>query len=275
MSFASKVTSAIVLTLAALMTLPAAAQQNVKIRDIQFVHPDSLKLPGNNRDYSPLCGDTVTVVGVVVTGPRSLWTGARWSFILADTSYGEWNFIQVVQHDTTSAGALNTNVSALQVGDVIRITGRIAESFDDGRIHTHTQLEPLTNPPVSVEFLGIVGYPLPKPVTITIADLSSLDRGEKYECAYVRIENATMLNNNSANGNGQALIQDATGQLVLDDWFNAVHSLIDIRAGGSLQNIPLVYPSNGARFTLVGWIRDFSNAPSGLRWVSRAYKRSS
>jgi len=259
MRFASKVVYALFLLLAVMMIVPAAAQQNVKIRDIQFVHPDSLKLPGNNRDRSPMTGDTVSVVGVVVTGPRSLWTGQRWSFILADTAYGEWNFIQVVQHDTTNAGAVNTNVSALQVGDVIRITGLIAEAFSDGLIHTHTQLEPFTAPPVPVEFLDIYNYPLPKPILVTIADLASLDRGEKYESAYVRIENATMLNNNSGNTNGQALIQDATGQLVLDDWFNPVHRLIDRAAGGNAQNIPLVYPSNGARFNLVGWIRDFSN----------------
>jgi len=256
MSFASKFNCAIGLLLVLIMAIPASAQKKTTIRDIQFVHPDSLKLPGN-RDDSPMVGDSLTVVGVVVTGPRSLWTGARWSFILADTAYGEWNFIQVVQHDTVSAGAAATNVSAVQPGDVIRLTGRVAE-FPANSSHSQTQIEPFTNPPVPVEFLGIFNFPLPKPIVLKAQDLATPERGEKYEAAYVRIENATMLNNNSGNGNGQALIQDATAQLLIDDWFNPVHFLVDIAAGGNVQNIPLVYPQNGASFKVSGWIRDLS-----------------
>jgi len=257
MSFASKVVSALVLLLAVAMSIPAVAQpQNVKIRDIQFVHPDSLKKPGD-RDNSPLLGKTVTITCVVLTGPRSLWTGARWSFLVADTSYGEWNFLQVVQNDTLTAGALATNVSALQVGDVVRITGLINE-FPTNISHSTTQLEPLTNPPVPVEFLGVFNFKLPKPITIKGSDLASADLAEKYEAAYVAIANATMLNNNSGNGNGQALMRDATGQILIDDWFNPVHSLVDQNAGGSTANIPRVYPANGARFNVTGWLRDLS-----------------
>jgi hypothetical protein len=256
MRFASKVACVIVLLFIAMLVIPAAAQQNVKIRDIQFVDPNVLKLPGNNDD-SPMRGDTVTVTCVVVTGPRSLWTGARWSFIVADTSYGEWNFIQIVQNDTLSAGAAATNVSALQVGDVVRITGLVNE-FPNNISHSQTQIEPFTNPPVPVEFLGIFNFKLPQPILVKAEDLASAELGEKYECAYLRIENGTMLNNNSGNGNGQALMRDATAQLLIDDWFNRVHSLIDQAAGGSIANIPLVYPANGVRFNVNGWIRDLS-----------------
>jgi len=256
MKFVTKVACLIALFSIVAMVLPAAAQQNVKIRDIQFVHPDSLKKSGD-RDNSPMLRDTVTVTCVVVTGPRSLWTGARWSFIVADTSYGEWNFIQVVQNDTLSAGALATNVSALQVGDVVRITGLVNE-FPNNVSHSQTQIEPFTNPPVPVEFLNIFNFRLPQPVLLKAEDFASPDRGEKYECAYVRLENGTMLNNNSGNGNGQALMRDATAQLLIDDWFNPVHSLVDQAAGGSVANIPRVYPANGARFNVTGWIRDLS-----------------
>lgn len=255
MRFATKI---IFTMLAMAMAIPAAAQPpNVKIRDIQFVHPDSLKKPGD-RDNSPLLGKTVTITCVVLTGPRSLWTGARWSFLVADTSYGEWNFLQVVQNDTLSAGALATNISALQVGDVVRITGLVNE-FPANISHSQTQIEPITAPtPVPVEFLGIFNFKLPKPLKITGADIATIDLAEKYESAYVTIDNATMLNNNSGNGNGQALMRDATGQILIDDWFNPVHFLIDQNAGGSAANIPRVYPANGARFNVTGWLRDLS-----------------
>jgi predicted extracellular nuclease len=255
MRFATKAAAALLLVV--MMALPAAAQRNATIREIQFVHPDSLKRPGD-RDNSPLLGQTVTITCVVLTGPRSLWTGARWSFIVADTSYGEWNFLQVVQNDTVSAGALATNISALQVGDVVRITGLVNE-FPANTSHSQTQIEPVTAPtPVPVEFLGIFNFRLPQPILLKAEALASADLGEKYECAYIRLENGTMLNNNSGNGNGQALMRDATAQLIIDDWFNPVHALVDQAAGGSVANIPRVYPANSARFNVKGWIRDLN-----------------
>ena len=239
MRFATKVIYAVFFLLAVIMTLPVAAQRNATIREIQFVHPDSLKKTGD-RDNSPLIGQTVTITCVVLTNPRSLWTGARWSFIVADTSYGEWNFLQVVQNDTLSAGALATNISALQVGDVVRITGLVNE-FPANISHSQTQIEPITAPtPVPVEFLGVFNFRSPRPLKIRGADLATADLAEKFECAYVAIDNATMLNNNSGNGNGQALMRDATGQILIDDWFNPVHSLVDQAAGGSTANIPRV-----------------------------------
>ena len=262
MRFATKVIYAVFFLLAVIMTLPVAAQRNATIREIQFVHPDSLKKPGD-RDNSPLIGQTVTITCVVLTNPRSLWTGARWSFIVADTSYGEWNFLQVVQNDTLSAGALATNISALQVGDVVRITGLVNE-FPANISHSQTQIEPITAPtPVPVEFLGVFNFRSPRPLKIRGADLATADLAEKFECAYVAIDNATMLNNNSGNGNGQALMRDATGQILIDDWFNPVHSLVDQAAGGSTANIPRVYPSNSARFNVTGWLRDL-NGPQQM-----------
>lgn len=250
MRFASRI---IFVAAVLLLVLPSWAQQNVAIRDVQFVHPDSLKLPGN-RDDSPFINDTVRVVGVAVSGPRSLWIGARWSFILADTAAtGEWDFIQIVQHDTLTQ---TTNVPAVQVGDLIEVTG-IVNEFPINNRHSHTQIESTTGFPLQVNFLG-AGRPLPQPVELTAGAFASQDSAERYECALITINNARMLNNNSGNGNGQALMEDATGQLLIDDWFLKVHNAIDVGAGGSVENIPQYYPPNGARFNITGYIRDLS-----------------
>ena len=224
-------------------TLPAqwvASYDTVSIYDIQFVPPESLVV-GN--DDSRFTGDTVVVEGIVATGPRSLWAGARWSFILVDEKGGPWNGIQIIQHDTTKPG---TNVTALKPGYKVRLTGFV-EEFSYSVPPSQTQLALLINPPVPVEPIGF-GYPIPEPTVVTCADLA-LGVGEQYECCYVEIKNATVINN-ALPGNDM-LIADATGQVNVDSWSNSLYD--------SLNTGKYSYPPNGTGLNIRGYIRSNPN----------------
>ncbi|MFZ5515578.1 MAG: T9SS type A sorting domain-containing protein [Candidatus Zhuqueibacterota bacterium] len=217
-----------------------AAFDTVSVRDIQFVAPESLAI---GADDSYFTGDTVIVEGVVATGPRSLWAGARWSFILVDEAGGGWNGIQIIQNDTTKTG---TNVTALKPGYKVRLTVLI-EEYCYGVAPSHTQAAMLVNPPVPVELLGF-GVAIPEPTLVTCAELAA-DVGEQYECTHVSIKNATVVNNNLSSN--QMLIMDATGQLVVDDWSL---ELYDSLAEGSYD-----WPSNGTSIDIRGYIRSNAN----------------
>lgn len=219
-----------------------ARYDTVTIRDIQFVPPESLAV---GQDNSPLLGDTVIVEGIMATGPRDIWIGARWSAIIVDEKGGPWSGLQVVQEDTTQQGTL---FSALKKGYKVRFTGRVAEfSYVTGPSHTEIFL--IDKPPIPVELLGY-GYRIPEPILLTCADLAP-KVGEPYENCYVRIENATVINN-AAPGN-QMLIADATGQLIVDDWGKGLYD--------SLRNGRYRWPANGTMINIKGFVRE---DPNGL-----------
>jgi len=222
-----------------------ASYDTVTIYDIQYVPPESLAV---KQDDSPFEKDTVIVEGIIATGPRSLWIGARWSGMLVGEQGGPWNGIQVVQNDTNQTGTL---FSALKPGYKVRITCEVREyPFDSDRTFpTHTEVILLDNPPVPVELLGY-GYTIPAPTTVTCADLA-LDTGEKYEDTFVRIENATVINN--AAPGFQMLIADVTGQLVVDEWGKGLYD--------SLRMGTYNWPPNGANINIQGYLRA---DPNGL-----------
>lgn len=217
-----------------------AAYDSVSIYDIQFVPPESLAV---GADDSPFTGDTVIVEGIVATGPRSLWAGARWSFILVDEMGGEWNGLQIIQHDTTKAG---TNVTALKPGYKVRLTALI-EEFSYGADASHSQAALLTDPPVPVELQGF-GYEIPEPTEVTCAELAP-DAGEGFESTFVIIKNATIVNN--AMPGDQMLISDETGQLLVDEWSLGLHDSLD---EGTYE-----WPPNGTNIDIKGHIRSNAN----------------
>ena len=92
----------LLITFSLLLSVNVFAQYpEVTIMDIQYQHPDSLLLNGDQP--SPYNGDTVTVVGVVMVAPfrdanpdsgTTLIAGAP-AIILQDTSETEWAGIMV------------------------------------------------------------------------------------------------------------------------------------------------------------------------------------
>lgn len=221
---------------------PPGTYPKVSIYDVQYVPPESLAI---NQDNSSFLGDTITVEGVVANGPRSIWAGARWSLILVDEKGGPWNGLQIIQHDTSVAA---TNITAVKPGYKIRVTGFI-EEFSYNVKPSQTQLALLVAPPVPVELVGF-GYTIPGPTEVTCADLA-LGVGEKYECCQVIIKNATVINN-AAPGNDM-LIADATGQLNVDSWSNALYD--------SLSTGKYRWPQNGTNIHIKGYVR---NNPNGI-----------
>ncbi len=218
-----------------------ASYDTVTIYDLQYVPPESLVV---GQDDSPFLGDTVIVEGIMATGPRSLWIGARWSGIIVDENGGPWNALQVVQEDTMQEG---TNFSALKVGYKVRFTG-VVDEFTYGAAPSHTEIFLLDNPPVPVELLGF-GYALPEPMEVTCADLA-LDVGEKHENTLVVIKNATIINNDMPGD--QMLIADVTGQLIVDDWSLGLYDSLDM---GTYS-----WPPNGTNIDIIGHIK---NNPNG------------
>jgi len=214
----------------------------VTIQEIQRV----TDFTGGN-DVSPLLGDTVVVVGVVTGHARSLWAGARWSFIIVDENGGPWSGLQVIQHDTTGDAA-NTLVTSVSPGDKVRFVGVVEEfatNYGDPRENpSGTQLALLTNPPVPIEYVDF-NRPLPPPQVLTCDVFASIETGEQWEEVLVRIENAVIVNNNLPGG--QMLIQDATGTMLVDDWSNAVRD--------SMMAGLYTYPPNGTRINITGFIR--------------------
>lgn len=222
-----------------------AAYDTVTIYEIQYVPPESLAV---KQDDSPFEKDTVIVEGIIATGPRSLWIGARWSGMLVDEKGGPWNGLQVVQNDTNQTGTL---FSALKPGYKVRLTCEVREyPFDSDRTYpTHTEVILLDNPPVPVELLGY-GYKIPPPTLVTCADLAPTI-GEPYEDTFVRIENATIISN--AQPGFQMLIADATGQLIVDEWGKGLYD--------SLRTGKYRWPPNGANINIQGYLRA---DPNGL-----------
>lgn len=218
-----------------------AAYDTVTIYDLEYVPPESLAI---GQDDSPFIGDTIVVEGIMATGPRDVWIGARWSAIIVDENGGPWSGLQVVQNDTMQAG---TNFSALKVGYKVRFIG-IVDEFTYVTGPSHTEIFLLDNPPVPVELLGF-DVPLPEPIEVTCADLAP-DVGEKYENCQVIVRNATIINNDYPGD--QMLITDATGvQIAVDEWGLGLHDSLD---SGEYE-----WPANGTNIDIKGFMREDPN----------------
>jgi hypothetical protein len=197
-------------------------------------------LPGDDTPY--VIGDTLKVVGIVEDHPRSLWVGARWSMYAVMGEAMPWSGIQIIQHDTVTAGVGATNITAVQPGDRVVFTGRVEE------FQQHSQLALLTNPPVPVEFLDF-DNPLPDPISISGDELTTIETGEKYEGVLVRIDEATVINNDVTGNGSQMLIQDVSSgaNVLVDDQYQSIRLAIQ---GGTFS-----WPAIGTRIRLTGVVR--------------------
>lgn len=210
------------------------------IRQIQEPPLDSLLA---NNDDSPMLGDTVTTVGVVIVPNGDFFVGNRLAVYIQDENGGPYSGLMVIQHDP----AAPTGFDGVLVGDKIEVTGVVAEFQNQGgNPSSSTQLEVLTNPVVPVKILA-AGVPMPPAQVITADSLSDFVKGEKWESQFIRMNDLVVVSTGLASN--QMSAQDATGLTVLDDHFNNMFNYFS--GGGS-------WPVPGTLFDVYGFIRGYS-----------------
>ncbi len=190
--------------------LLAQTYPEVTIKDIQFQTNDQLLNPPHDSP-SPLVGDTVTVIGVVMNSPYFgaspdsgviLHAGAP-SIFLQDQDHPEWGGIEVRDVNGSSAFAV------LDTGMVVRCTGVVGEYF------TTTQFNLIDFQPQDVISFGT----RPQPVLLTLDSLVATGTtdpnylAEKWEGVYVEIQNVIATDLVSL-GSGSFGIVDANNSVI-------------------------------------------------------------
>ncbi|NUO82194.1 lamin tail domain-containing protein, partial [candidate division KSB1 bacterium] len=220
---------------------------SLNIADIQFVRADAIG--ASNADNSPMVGDTVTISGIFMQGPRDIFLAQRWGGFLQDERGGPWSGFFIIQNDSGVSGTL---LSAAQAGDKIKVTGVVSEFPTGLTQQSITQFTLLTNPVTPIEFLDF-GLPLPAPIVLKPGDLGATAGttnsalSERWESTLVRFENLTV----TANGLPGNLMtaSDETGSITLDDYFNAIFNIVNPN-GGVWPGFPA-----GTRINVTGFIR--------------------
>lgn len=226
-----------------------ALGDSLNIADIQFVR--AADIGASNLDNSPMVGDTVTISGIFMQGPRDIFVGARWGGFLQDERGGPWSGFFIIQNDTGAAAA-GTLLSAARAGDKIKVTGVVSEFPTGATQQSITQFTLLTNPVTPIEFLDF-GLPVPAPIVLKPGDLganagtTNTALSERWESTLVRFEGLTV----TANGLPGNLMtaQDETGSITLDDYFDAIFDIVNPN-GGVWPGFPA-----GTKINVNGFIR--------------------
>ncbi|MFQ5752948.1 MAG: hypothetical protein ACE5HI_13220, partial [bacterium] len=124
---------------ACLPAITFAQISEVTIQDIQTVAPESLAIA---VDASPLVGDTVSTIGVVIAPPglsSSVPAGDAKMFIMDATGGAEFSGLNVI-----TLGGNGNLLAGFQLGDSVKVTGTV------GEFSTQTQLVPTQD----LELLG-------------------------------------------------------------------------------------------------------------------------
>jgi|GEM_PF-927115 len=209
------------------------------IKDIQWVHPDSLRkadslqavgVAFNSATFphwiedsrywhvppisSTQYGDTFTVVGIVMNKPQIYLLGNRYAVFIQDTAGGPWSGIIVLANDTTSSNTQATGIQVLDTGMVVKIVGRV-EEFPANSSTGYTELftvipDPQTGQIIPIEILDWK-LQRPEPVEVRISDFVTgnasvgghkinFSNGEKWEDVYVVIKNVSVVNRSGTVG---------------------------------------------------------------------------
>jgi hypothetical protein len=230
----------------------AALGESPNTADVNFVR--SVDIGDDALDDAPTLGDTVSVTGIVMHGPKEIALGSRWGVFLQDEIGGPWSGLLIIQHDTLVTG---TFFASVEPGDKIRATGVVEEFPTLANTPSGTQLALFTDPATPIELVD-VGLTLPEPILLTAADLGLTPAGnsadpqiaERWEGTYVRFEGLTVLANNLPDQHMTAF--DETGTVVLDDYFAAV----DAALAANGQVWPGFPP--GTRINVNGYVRGAS-----------------
>jgi hypothetical protein len=217
------------------------ASDSLTIADIQFVRAAGIGTDVNAAfDDSPFVGDTLSLTGILMQGPREVFLGNRWGGFMQDPRGGPWSGFFIIQNDTT-AGKESTLLPAAQTGDVIRVTGIMSEFPTGASQASITQFVLITDPVTPIEFIDF-GLPLPDPIILTPGDLgfdggnsANPELSERWEGVLARFENLTVTANGLPGNTLQA--SDGTGSIILDDYFNGL-SIQITNNGGVWPGLP-------------------------------------
>jgi hypothetical protein len=205
------------------------------IREVQQVPADSMAIidslvrtgiqPRYTLHQSPLVGDTITTVGIVVVPPGVItYTTGIWTMLLYDTTSGidQWAGVLLRGNLVDSTKLKQDGFLNVTPGDIITLTGVVSE-FPAGLPYSATQLAPLAGNPITI----VGSAPLPVPVVKNVGDFYTgifssgkvqYATGLPYEGMYVEFHSLTIDNKvNTARGTFSAV--DALGNEISDyDW---------------------------------------------------------
>ena len=226
-----------------------ATYDTVSIYDLQWVAD-----PASN-ETSVYYGDTVVVRGMIMHSPRELYVAERWAaFIVDPDSFpNPWSGYFIIQHDCTKVA---TNFGFLEPGMICYFTGWVDE------FSGLTQHNILTNPPVAIT-VESAGNPLPDPLVLDCADLSTVAEGEQWESMWVDLRDITVVNNNYSSN--RAIVTDVTTEeTFIGDYFLWFRSRFD--------NSTYQWPSAGTLLDVQGFVRansdGFSVDPQDTSFVT-------
>ncbi len=176
---------------------------NTRIQRIQQVLYSDLLMAGDDAvsDTSYMAGETVTVVGVVTMPTGLSYAGDGIKFIFQDTTGGPWSSILSYDPDSTA-------FPVLFEGDLIEATGFIDE-YTTGPAN---MTELFITQPVNILDFGIE---LPEVPLVNTGDLRWPTEAEQWGNVSVRVEEATVIQNDLPYGEWS--IDDGTGSVNVDD----------------------------------------------------------
>lgn len=240
------------------ISINAQTIPQVSIKDIQFIHPDSLMVAPH--DYkSPYEGQTVITQGVVTVAPRYganpdsnyiIRAGATEQLLLVDPNNPDYSGI-IVRFIGTDA----SDFKILDTGMVIQVKGVVQEYF------TTTQFN-------VTEFTGadVIGITeRPKPILLTLDSLAVTGTfqpnylAEKWEGMYVEVRNVTTADP-SATGGGSFTIFDENG------------TQVNVGRGSTwINNAPA--PLAGTKLEYVrGYLESRNNLSNGWFLINPCYR---
>lgn len=168
--------------IAGLLACLCSAAWALSIFDIQYSNN-----PGIDNTYpSAYVGSTVSVEGVVTA------TDYRYDgFVLSETVNGPYRGILILDRR-----------SGVSVGDLVRLTGTVSETYGMTCIQDITQLSVLDR-----------NYPLPQPMIVSTGQIARPEESEAYEGVLVKVINisasSSRISRNSFNvtdGSGQCTV---------------------------------------------------------------------
>ena len=231
-----------------------APADSLTIADVNFVRADDIGAMAN--DDSPFLGDTLSITGIMMQGSREVFLGNRWGGFIQDERGGPWSGFFIIQNDTITPGVENTLINAAMPGDLIRVTGVMSEFPPGVNTPSITQFVMITDPVTPIEFVA-AGRPLPPPIVLTPGDLGLTGAGnsadpqlsERWEGVRARFENVTVVNNDGTAGGNTMVVGDASGNIIVDDYFANVATAVT-NNGGIWPDLPA-----GTVINIVGFIR--------------------
>ncbi len=233
-----------------LLSAQTAAFDTVSIHDLQYVADPA------SDDLSAFNGDTVVVRGLVMNGPRDLWVGARWAVYIVDPDSfpNPWSGFFIIQHDTTQ---IATNFGFLEPGMECYFTGVVDEFGSFSQLVTYG-LFYFPDPVIPINIVN-TNVPLPAPVELSLSDLATIASGEKWESMPVKINDATVVNNNIS-GDWASITDESGSTGYLGEYFNWFR---DRLMAGTYN-----WPSNGTNIDVVGFTRDESGSPGRVYTIN-------